>query len=33
MKGDNLMYQEDIKRLSEMNKHLEEQIKEERNIS
>ena len=25
------MYQEDIKRLSEMNKHLEEQIKEERN--
>ena len=31
MKGDNLMYQEDIKRLSEMNKHLEEQIKEERN--
>jgi chromosome segregation ATPase len=31
MKGDNLMYQEDIKRLSEMNKHLEDQIKEERN--
>ena len=31
MKGDNLMFQEDINRLSEINKHLEEQIKEERN--